>query len=59
MPTSMGSLFSFQALLKRNQDLSPTPSEQTAIGNLVTKVQAVLDNLVVAPGDLTTCVSTL
>ncbi|KAH8318732.1 hypothetical protein KR074_004071 [Drosophila pseudoananassae] len=43
------------ALLKRNQDLSPTPSEQTAIGNLVTKVQAVLDNLVLAPGDLTTC----
>lgn len=39
------------ALLKRNTDLTPTPTEQTAIANLVSKVQSVLDNLVVMPGD--------
>ncbi|XP_055541843.1 interleukin enhancer-binding factor 2 homolog [Wyeomyia smithii] len=43
------------ALLKRSQDLTPTPQEQTAISNLVTKVQAVLDSLVVAPGDFNKC----
>lgn len=49
--------FNLQALLKRNQDLSPTAHEQTVIANLVAKVQAVLDNLVVAPGEFNNCVS--
>ncbi|XP_035897241.1 interleukin enhancer-binding factor 2 homolog [Anopheles stephensi] len=43
------------ALLKRSQDLTPTAAEQTAISNLVAKVQGVLDNIVIAPGDFTKC----
>jgi len=43
------------ALLKRNQDLTPPANEQTQLLNLVTKVQTVLDNIVLAPGDFDAC----
>ncbi|KAH9630586.1 hypothetical protein HF086_016090 [Spodoptera exigua] len=45
-----------QALLKRHAELCPTPAEQSAVLSLVTKLQTVLDNLVVAPGDFAACV---
>ncbi|KAJ7394096.1 Interleukin enhancer-binding factor 2 [Desmophyllum pertusum] len=38
-----------QALLKRNQELTPNEQEQTSVQNLVTKVTTVLDNLIVTP----------
>jgi hypothetical protein len=37
--------------------LSPSSHEQTSVLNLVTKIQAVMDNLVVAPGTFDACVS--
>ncbi|XP_049883427.1 interleukin enhancer-binding factor 2 homolog [Pectinophora gossypiella] len=44
-----------QALLKRHAELCPTPAEQSAVLSLITKLQTVLDNLVVAPGDFVAC----
>ena len=46
-----------QALLKRNGDLTPSEKEQNAITNLVSKIQTVLDTLIVSPGNFDACVS--
>ncbi|GIY70508.1 hypothetical protein CDAR_492111 [Caerostris darwini] len=44
-----------QAILKRNQDLTSTAQEQTAVLNLVTKIQTVLDNIALSPGNFDAC----
>jgi interleukin enhancer-binding factor 2 len=46
-----------KALLKRNQDLTPCPTDTTNLLNLVTKTQTVLDNLVLSPTEFEACVN--
>lgn len=42
-------------LMARNTELTPKPQEQSELLNLVNRVQAILDNLVVAPGAFESC----
>lgn len=44
------------ALIKRNQELTPSANEQTHLLNLTTRTQTVLDNIILAPGDFDACV---
>jgi len=54
IPTQVEEAF-HQALLKRNGDLTPSEKEQNAIINLVSKIQGVLDTLIVSPGNFDAC----
>ena len=42
-----------QHILNRNQEITPTAAEQTAIQNLITKIKGVLEKIVVAPDSFT------
>ena len=48
-----------QAVLKRNSDLTPSTHEQSSVLSLVSKIQAILDNLVVSPGSFEAAVGWL
>lgn len=48
-----------QCLLKRNNDLTPSSQEQASILALVTKIQGVMDSLVLTPGSFDPAVSGL
>jgi hypothetical protein len=50
--------FVLKAIMKRNLDMSPNSNDNAQLLNLINKIQTVLDNLVVSPGDFDACVCT-
>lgn len=44
--------------MKRNLDMSPNSNDNAQLLNLINKIQTILDNLVVSPGDFDACVCT-
>lgn len=43
------------ALIKRNQDLTPADEDMASLLSLVTQTQTILDNLILTPGDFDAC----
>lgn len=48
-----------QALLKRVQVLTPSPEDHSALLGVVTKIQSILDNIIISPGKTEVSVSLL
>lgn len=49
--------FALQALLKRAQVLTPTPEDHSSLLGVVTKIQSILDNIIISPGKTEVSVS--
>jgi len=42
--------------MKRNLEMSPNSNDNAQLLNLINKIQTILDNLVVSPGEFDACV---
>jgi hypothetical protein len=43
--------------MQRNLEMSPNSNDNSQLLSLINKIQTILDNLVVSPGDFDACVS--
>lgn len=58
LPTVFHYIYLFlQALLKRAQVLTPSPEDHSALLGVVTKIQSILDNIIISPGKTEVSVS--